>query len=41
MSIKDHIGHDVSVVTYAKGVNGNASVECNDCYEVIAYEGEQ
>ena len=39
--IIDHIGHDVEVVTYANGINGNASVECNDCNEVIAYEEEE
>ncbi len=38
MSIKEHIGHDVEVVTYANGHNNNASIECNDCYEVLAYE---
>ena len=38
MSIKQHIGHDVEVVTYANGINGNASVEGNDCNEVIAWE---
>jgi hypothetical protein len=36
--IIDHIGHDVEVVTYANGINGNASVECNDCNEVISWE---
>lgn len=40
MSIIEHIGHDVEVVTYANGVNGNASVECNDCNEVISWEEE-
>ena len=24
MSIKEHIGHDVEVVTYGNGINGNA-----------------
>jgi hypothetical protein len=38
--IIDHIGHDVEVVTYANGINGNASVECNDCNEVISWEEE-
>ena len=37
MNIKQHIGHEVEVVTYGNGINGNASVECNDCYEVIAW----
>jgi len=41
MAIKDHIGHEVEVVTYGNGINGNASVECNDCYEVISYEEEE
>jgi hypothetical protein len=39
-SIKEHIGHDVEVVTYGNGHNGNASIECNDCYEVLACEEE-
>ena len=38
MNIKQHIGHEVEVVTYGNGINENASVECNDCYEVIAWE---
>ena len=38
MAIKEHIGHNVEVVTYANEHNGNASVECNDCYEVISWE---
>ena len=38
MNIKQHIGHEVEVVTYGNRINGNASVECNDCYEVIAWE---
>ena len=38
MTIKEHIGHEVEVVTYGNGINGNASVEWNDCYEVIAWE---
>jgi len=38
MAIKEHIGHNVEVVTYANGHNGNASVECNDCNEVISWE---
>ena len=38
MNIKQHIGHEVEVVTYGNGIKGNASVECNDCYEVIAWE---
>jgi hypothetical protein len=38
--IKEHIGHDVEVVTYANGHNGNASIECNDCHEVLACEEE-
>ena len=36
--ISDHIGHDVEVVTYANGHNGNASIECNDCHEVLSWE---
>jgi hypothetical protein len=40
-TIKDHIGHDIVVVTYGKGHNGNASIECEDCYEVLAYEEEK
>ena len=38
--IKDHIGNNVEVVTYANKHNGNASIECVDCYEVLAYEEE-
>jgi hypothetical protein len=40
MAIKEHIGHNVEVVTYANKHNGNASVECVDCYEVISWEEE-
>ena len=35
--IIEHIGHDISVVTYGSK-NDNASVECNDCYEVLVWE---
>ena len=38
MSIKEHIGHDVEVVTYAYRHNNNASIECNDCFQVLAWE---
>ena len=38
MTIKEHIGHEVEVVTYANQHNGNASIECNDCYEVLVWE---
>ena len=38
MNINQHIVHEVEVVTYGNGINGNESVECNDCYEVIAWE---
>ena len=39
--IKEHIGHYVEVVTYANGIYGNASVECNDCYELISWEEQE
>ena len=37
MNIIEHVGHDISVVTYGTK-NDNASVECNDCYQVIVWE---
>jgi len=40
MSIKDHIAHEIEIVTYANKFYGNASIECNDCYEVLAWEEE-
>ena len=36
--IKEHVGHNIEAVTYANFHNGNASIECTDCNEVIAYE---
>jgi len=35
MAIKEHIKHDVSVITYDR----NISIECNDCYEIIDWKG--
>jgi hypothetical protein len=31
--IKDHIGHKIECVSYAKGKN--VAIECLSCYEVI------
>jgi hypothetical protein len=39
-TIKDHIGHKVNIVTYGKGHNDNASIECENCYEILAYQEE-
>lgn len=40
-TISDHIGHDVEVITYANKIYGNASIECLDCSEVLAWEQEE
>jgi len=40
MKLIEHIGHEVEVVTYGNGINGNASVECNECYEVLMWQEE-
>lgn len=39
--IKHHIGHDIEAVTYNFKHNGNASIECNDCCEVLFWEEEE
>lgn len=40
-TISDHIGHDVEVITYANKIYGNASIECLNCSEVLAWEQEE